>query len=259
MRLARFFASGGDLARLKQLIASSFEPGMRIELAEDDLIKQLRSVLRLGQGHRFILLDGDGGTFELEIERMEKNRVHCLFSKAVASVSSGHNKVNVALALIKQDRFEWCLEKLTEIGVNEITPVQCRHCVARLSVAGQGDERVAGKLVRWQAIVKEAAEQSERGTIPPVVKPQSLDDYLQRSTSGGTDQWRFICAERYDAAPLVKALPEKISSSDPFGGDRDKNYMLADRTRRRLRCGRNCRSNCSGLVAGNARFAHLAQ
>jgi 16S rRNA (uracil1498-N3)-methyltransferase len=152
--------------------------------------------------------------------------VHCLLSKISASVVAGHYKVNVALALIKQDRFEWCLEKLTEIGVNEITPVQTRHCVARLSAADQGDERIAAKLARWQAITKEAAEQSERATIPPVVKPQKLDDYLQRSTSGGTDLWRFICAERSDAAPLVKALTGKISSGDLSGGDRDKTICL---------------------------------
>ncbi|MBX9722070.1 MAG: 16S rRNA (uracil(1498)-N(3))-methyltransferase, partial [Candidatus Obscuribacterales bacterium] len=198
MRVPRFFACGADLSALKRFAESEVEAGSQLELAEDDLIKQLRSVLRLGQGHKIILLDGLGGTYEFEIERVEKQRVYCRLLKKLAGDESKSLSIIVGLALIKADRFEWCIEKLTELGVSEIAPVSTRHCVIKLnrSEDAKGDNKNNAKLSRWNSIAREAAEQCERSTIPPVVKSQSLDRFLERPSNGGTADLRFICCER---------------------------------------------------------------
>ncbi len=219
MRVPRFFACGADLSALKRFAESEPEPGSQLELAEDDLIKQLRSVLRLGQGHKIILLDGLGGSYEFEIERVEKQRVYCRLIQKTSSYESKSLSIIVGLALIKADRFEWCIEKLTELGVSEIAPVSTRHCVIKLNTSedAKGGGKQDSKLARWNSIAREAAEQCERPTIPPVVKSQSLDRFLQRPSDGGTIDLRFICCERSEAAPLVKALHNDISNRDLSG------------------------------------------
>lgn len=214
MRIPRFFATGSDIDTLKKLEKARVESESCVELAEDDLIKRLRSVLRLGHGHKFLLLDGEGRIYELLIDRLEKSRVYCLLKNVLPGPAQRSLPVRLGIALIKTDRLEWCIEKLTELGVTEIVPVLTRHCVARVSHDAKGEGRQALKLVRWQAIAREAAEQCERATIPPVVKPQDLAYFLSHPSSGGRNELRFICVERLSASPLAKALSFEISNGD---------------------------------------------
>jgi 16S rRNA (uracil1498-N3)-methyltransferase len=214
MHIPRFFAYGSDLDTLKQLDRNRLVPGSRIELAEDDLIKRLRSVLRLGQGQEILLLDGEGLVCHLVIEALEKSLVVCRLASLLPADTGSGVCVRLGLSLIKTQRFEWCLEKLTELGVSEIVPLVSARCVVRSAPDVKGHEGTTGKQCRWQAIVREAAEQSERLTIPPVVKAQTLEHFLSCPTSGGITELRFICAERRQAAPLVKALTVRISGSN---------------------------------------------
>jgi 16S rRNA (uracil1498-N3)-methyltransferase len=217
MRIPRFFAAGSDLDTLKQLNRNNFENKTVIKLAEDDLIKQMRQVLRLGHGHRILLLDGQGRAYELVIERMEKTCALCLLENISPLAERARARVRLVLSLIKVDRFEWCIEKATELGVDEIVPVFAHYSVARSSRDAKGEGRLLGKLVRWQSIAREAAEQSERATIPQVVRPRALAEFLDGPTSGGATDLHFICVERLQAAPLAKALAAGISTGDLSG------------------------------------------
>ena len=217
MRIPRFFACGTDLDTMRMLGRSQPASGTSIVLAEGDLIKQLLSVLRLRPGHKILLLDGQGLTCELVIDRLEKARVHCLLSGLERSPVLPAVRVRLGLSLIKIDRFEWCIEKLTELGVGQIVPVLTRNCVPRIAQDAKGERRLDGKLSRWQSIAREASEQCERVTVPPVVKPEPFDDFLSRSSGGGIKELRFICVERISAAPLAKALALEISRCDLSG------------------------------------------
>ncbi len=218
MRAPRFFLSGADLSALRRLTETEAKPGLQIKLAEDDLIKQLRSVLRLGQGHKIVLLDGLGSSYEFEIERVEKSAVYCQLRNVLPHSGQNNLSIIVGLALIKADRFEWCIEKLTELGVSKIQPLSTRHCVIKLNSSSdaKGDAKQELKLKRWQSIVKEAAEQCERETIPPVVRTQDLFEFIKQHDSADMSDLRFICCERINSAPLVKALHESISKRDPL-------------------------------------------
>ncbi|MBX9685965.1 MAG: 16S rRNA (uracil(1498)-N(3))-methyltransferase [Candidatus Obscuribacterales bacterium] len=217
MRIARFFALGKDLERLKELdYGADWTDLPLLELAEDDLINQLRSVLRLGKGQKFLIIDDNERIYEMRIEGLEKAKVHCKIESIVdkEESASGKCRVEIGLALIKSDRFEWCLEKLSELGAAAVSPLLCRHCVVKANKDAKGEEKQERKLQRWQAIMREAAEQCERLTIPAIVPPRNLADYLQ-DRKALSDALRFICAERREAAPLVKALESEISKRDP--------------------------------------------
>jgi 16S rRNA (uracil1498-N3)-methyltransferase len=160
-----------------------------------------------------LLLDAEGALYELVIERLEKSRLTCLLKNIRHDPPARGVSIRLGLALIKIDRFEWCIEKSCELGADEIVPVLTGRCVARAVEDEKGEARLSGKLKRWQAIAREAAEQCERTAVPPVVRPEPLADFLC-GRGGGMEALRYICVERSHAAPLAKALASKIYERD---------------------------------------------
>lgn len=69
--------------------------------------------------------------------------------------------VTIALGLVKEKKMDMILQKLTELGVNEIIPVNMERSIVRLD-----DDRISKKMVRWNMICKEASEQSKRSCVP---------------------------------------------------------------------------------------------
>lgn len=205
MRIYRFFPTGADMDALQQIRGRGPEAGISVTISEHDLIKQIKNVLRLGVGNRFILLDGLGTKYEVEIQQFANKQINCSLVSFLTEERRTLPHIEIVLALIKSDRFEWCLEKLTELGVDLITPVVTQHCVVKHAEKGKE------KLRRWESIVRESAEQCERMTIPRIVTPVSFSEYIYRPRSGGTSTMgtqhlEFICAERKQAEPLLKRL-----------------------------------------------------
>lgn len=211
MRTPRFFAAGADLRLLKQSGKEALDRQAVLELAEDDLIKQLRQVLRLGRGQRFILLDDEAVIYELVIESMEKSRVLCRLSTINRAQTEQGIHIEIGLALIKNERFEWAVEKLTELGAASIRPLQCQHSQVKIqtSLDEARGKNTGSKLRRWQAIAREAAEQCERLRVPELRAAETFNNYVS-SRDGGPKDLRYICVERKKSAPLAKALAESI-------------------------------------------------
>ncbi|NJL71153.1 MAG: RNA methyltransferase [Candidatus Competibacteraceae bacterium] len=113
-------------------------------------------------------------------------------------------KVRVYLPLIKPARFEWALEKLTECGVNTISPVLCKRSTASNSESRQGSK----KEERWQAIIKEAAEQCERLYLPELRSSRSLEQALEEDLAlmGPNPRLLLHLSERSDAPNIVPFL-----------------------------------------------------
>lgn len=79
--------------------------------------------------------------------------------------------VTIAISLVKEQKMDMILQKLTELGVKKIIPVKMERSIVKL------DEKRAGrKLDRWRTICKEAAEQSKRNTIPEVTNIMTIDE-----------------------------------------------------------------------------------
>jgi 16S rRNA (uracil1498-N3)-methyltransferase len=101
-------------------------------------------------------------------------------------------EISIALPILRPSRFEWSLEKLTELGVNEIVPLSTERSVPR-----------ENKGSRWQSILRESAQQCERAYIPDLLEPMCLGEYLKHSSSG-EDSAIFICAERSGDSAILK-------------------------------------------------------
>ncbi len=129
--------------------------------------RQLAKVLRARTGDRIELLDGEGWSYVVELTSVTSARVEG--NVAEKRAASGEPRVAVTLyqALLKHDKFEFVLQKGTELGVSGFVPVVCERSVTR---AGEA-RRVENRLDRWRRIVTEAAEQSGRARLPKVGPP----------------------------------------------------------------------------------------
>ena len=125
-------------------------------------LRQIGYVLRLKPTDRIIVLDNSGWEFEVEIERITKEQV----TGKVISKKPGQGepgiKITLYQALLKSDKFELVLQKGVELGVTAFVPFISERCVIT--------QRVHRKIERWEKIIQEAAEQSER-LILPVFRP----------------------------------------------------------------------------------------
>lgn len=133
---------------------------------------QIRNVLRLRVGSAILVLDNSGAEYEVVLRQVDKQQV---VGEAVAKRPSPNEPtVHLTLyqTLMKRDKFEWVLQKGTEIGVSCFVPM-----VTQRSLVQDVDIK-EGKLLRWHKIITEAAEQSRRGCLPELRPPQTLTQAL---------------------------------------------------------------------------------
>lgn len=131
--------------------------------------EHLARVLRVRVGQEFDVSAGDqlrrGRVLSVADDRVE-------FELGEVIESASAPPIVVLLSVIKFDRMEWAIEKLTELGVDTVIPLLARRTDSHLTVA-------AGKRVeRWRRIALEASEQSRRVWPPEIAAPSRLKDLL---------------------------------------------------------------------------------
>jgi 16S rRNA (uracil1498-N3)-methyltransferase len=107
------------------------------------------------------------------------------------------------LALIKFDRFEWAIEKATELGVETIVPVETERSEKGLRTAA------AKRLERWRKIARESSQQARRARLPEVLPPAGFAE-----AAGGGAPLSYFLDEQPGAGPLFRALPAARQPSD---------------------------------------------
>jgi 16S rRNA (uracil1498-N3)-methyltransferase len=127
-------------------------------------------VLRLGTGSLVYLIDGVGGLYKAEITGEHKKHVSLKVIEAKQEYQKRNHHLHIAIAPTKNiDRLEWFLEKATEIGIEEITPVICDR-----------SERKIVKEDRLYKVITSAVKQSLQA-YHPVLNPQvSLSAFLKQ-------------------------------------------------------------------------------
>lgn len=205
--------------------ADSFR-GEKVSIKDAELVHQLGSVLRLRVGDQIVLLDNAGWQYTTLIERIERGGVlGAVQSKDVAG-GEPNTQLTLYLALLRPERFEWALQKGTELGITTFVPFTSEHSIVD---AASMSER---KMLRWNKILREAAEQSRRGKIPSLLPLQRFADACQhvKSNNLGLFLW-----EGGGAQPLRQVLsnvevtnPRSIGVlSGPEGGFTEKELETA--------------------------------
>lgn len=164
-----------------------------------DLRHQVKDVLRLARGERFVVLDNTGWEYEVLLSDITKDAVTGEVVRK--SLSPAEPKTNIRLyqGLLKGDKFELVLQKGTELGVSSFVPVVFERSVASAGVS-------PAKMERWKRIVSEAAEQSSRGKLPELLPVMPFAGAC-RSAPG----FRLLPWEEEALVSLRQALDSQMS------------------------------------------------
>jgi 16S rRNA (uracil1498-N3)-methyltransferase len=139
----------------------------QVVLNDPALTHQIGRVLRLRPGDRVLLLDGAGSAYTVVLTAVGREQTIGWVEQQDAAGGEPTTRLTLYVALLRAERFEWVLQKGTELGASLFVPVICAHSLPA--------ERVdARKLARWSRILREAAEQSCRGHLPTIIEPQSF-------------------------------------------------------------------------------------
>ncbi len=183
-----------------------------IALPPPDQIHHLRDVLRLRTGDEVELLDGEGAVYA-GVVGASGERLQIESLKNLEPSSEPESSLVLAQALLKSDRFEWILQKATELGVREIVPVVTRYCDIRLE-----GSKVEARLERWRRIAREAAKQCRRVSVPKIHRPCDLAEFLCGCRTIESAKFLFCekAARRWDASLTVRG--NEVLCLGPEGG-----------------------------------------
>jgi 16S rRNA (uracil1498-N3)-methyltransferase len=143
----------------------SFDPSSKTIVLDEDVSRHVVQVLRMKEGEKLNLTDGQGSLIEAAIGAAHKK--HCTVEIITTSnQQSATRKVTIAISLLKNtSRFEWFLEKATEIGVYEIIPLVCERT-----------EKQKFRFDRMKSICVSAMLQSQQTWLPALNEPMQFSN-----------------------------------------------------------------------------------
>ena len=149
---------------------SSFtETSVRLD---SDEAHHLTRVLRLGSGAQVFVFDGEGVEHECEVARVAKHEVDLNLLRRLDDVVESPLQLTLGQALIKGDKFDWVIQKATELGATRIVPLVTEH-----SDIKRAEERAGQRLQRWRRISLEALKQCGRRRLVEICEPAPFDEF----------------------------------------------------------------------------------
>ena len=165
--------------------------GNTIVLPEEESLHCVR-VLRMKKGDEMELMDGNGLIYRARITHAHDKKCEAEILADPVVVPRRPFRIHVAIAPPKSiDRFEWFLEKATEIGIDRITPVFCEH-----------SERTVLKTERLQKVLVSAMKQSQQAWLPLLDAPARWKDFANAPHEAD----KFICTCTAGNDLLLKKL-----------------------------------------------------
>ena len=167
--------------------------------AKDNLVlneetsKHIVQVLRMQNGEQLQLTDGKGNLFTTEIT--DNNRKKCTVKiLQTSNLKPQTSNITIAISLVKNaHRFEWFLEKATEIGISEIIPLICSRT-----------EKQHFRLDRMQSVLISAMLQSQQTFVPVLHEPIKFTEVINKATQ----EQKFIahCEDENNKVQLTSQL-----------------------------------------------------
>jgi len=171
-----------------------------------DAAEHLGRVLRAEGGQLYELSDGESVWLArvetVTIPKRGDSRIDFSLVEPVPCRES-RLRMDILLSVVKFDRFEWCIEKATELGASTITPLAAARTDKPLLLAAEK------RLARWEKIVYESAQQSRR-LAPPVIQSPIAPEIAFAQSSAS---WKIILSERREVSSLRVLLAEALKAS----------------------------------------------
>ena len=188
---------------------------------EGSAAQYLGKVLRARVGDSVILFDGQGQQGTATIKAIAKHSVSAQLDTITTPQTESSLQTHLGLCLSKCDRFDWAIQKATELGVGSISPLYSTRVDFTVP-----PERLAKRLSHWQHIVTSACEQSGRVRIPTVNAPTSLTHWVSETLA---DVKLVLHCDVHGTSPLA-AKPQSVALLiGPEGGLTDEEVATAER------------------------------
>lgn len=129
-------------------------------------------VLRHAAGDAVQLFDGSGQEYLGELIEVGKKAVRVELREQLAGQAESPLRIHLGQGLSRGERMDWAIQKATELGVSEITPIVSERCEVRLK-----DERADKRLAHWRQVAISACEQCGRSVLPVIHAPVSLAEW----------------------------------------------------------------------------------
>ncbi len=221
-----------------------------------EVAHRISRVLRLSPGDEIMALDDSGCGYRVKLSSFEKDRIQGHVEAVEHGTGEPATKITLYQGLLKGSKFQWVLQKGTEVGISAFAPVVCAR-----SVASSEDRWTMEKSRRWQKIIDEAAEQSGRSVLPRLADPVTFADACREATGASIIPWEEEPSRGIGTA-LGDSTPSQINLFiGPEGGFERGEIMTAQG------CGiipvtlgkRILRAETAGLVSATAIFYHLGE
>lgn len=207
---ARFFLDNAEEFLTKSIVTQEGNP---------DVFHHLKDVLRV-RLHDQVEFVADGKAYPATLIELIPDGLHFFIANPIEKNPELPKKITLVLPLLKSDHLEWLLQKATELGCGQIILTNFVYSVAKAS-------KIERKLLRWQKIIKNAAEQSHRLFLPEIsfekdyLRSAHLSDKQlgivawEESAKAGEESNLHAAFEKLRQNP---ALDEAVAVFGPEGG-----------------------------------------
>lgn len=175
-------------------------------------------VLRKKPGDEIQFVDGIGNFFEGKIFEINKKKTSISIDKKIENWKPLPYKLHIAIAPTKNnDRYEWFLEKSTEAGIHQITPIKC-----------QRSERRKIKVERYQKVLKTAMKQSLSATLPIITELTDFQKFIKEDFSNFEKYVAWCGAENLpNLKEIIKPKKNQLFLIGPEGDFTKEEFELA--------------------------------
>ena len=199
-------------------IRNSLAANSSIEL-DEAASHYLAKVLRMQAGRELILFNGEGGEYAAQITQVTKKSLSVALGEYTAINRESPLQLELAIGISRGERFDYVLQKATELGVSKITPLITER--TEVKVSGDRQEKLQE---RWQQIIISACEQCQRNILPQLSEPQKIEDWLDTCQA----ELRFVLHHRNSQKLPADKSPQSVALLvGPEGGLSESEIELA--------------------------------
>jgi 16S rRNA (uracil1498-N3)-methyltransferase len=186
-----------------------------IKILDPKIIKQIKDVLRMKKGDTIILSDGKGNSAEVCLDSISVNKISGTVIK-VAQENEVERKVNLYLAILKKENFEFAVQKAVECGVSKITPIITERTI-----------KTGLNIPRLEKIMREASEQSGRNILPILSPTLNFEPALREGSDSDEKVIFHLGNNPYKPDKKARSICIFVG---PEGGFTEKEIMLAKKS-----------------------------
>lgn len=140
---------------------------------DDTAFQHVCKVLRLQPGAALTLFNGDGQEYHGHLHSRDKRCAKVQLEHCTHPASDSPLPIHIGQCISRGERMDYAIQKGTELGMSQLTPLFSERCEVRLD-----QSRQAKRQQHWQQIAISACEQSQRCQVPQINRPGSLDTWL---------------------------------------------------------------------------------